>query len=230
MPQHQGQTEPRYLSANTTGPATGSVKPRPFPKSSSVSRKESSVAIIWARALPSACMSDHSAAARQRHQGRNHPPGARVDRSRDAATAIGAAEARARRRKDRWRHAAAARASLPELRRQHGDHRDLRGRLHTAQPPDRAGADEGRHVMMRFKLFSPVSAGHLRCGSTAGHDSPRPRHDLDTRQAARPADGRAIVHAVDTQEVFNQPVGARSERPCPRLRRHAERSVPANSP
>src|SRR5262245_33277131 len=32
-----------YLSANTTGPATGSVTPRPPPRSSNVSRKESSV-------------------------------------------------------------------------------------------------------------------------------------------------------------------------------------------
>lgn len=50
-----------YLIANTTEPATGSVTPRPFPRSSSVSRKLSSVAIICGRASVRAFKSVHSA-------------------------------------------------------------------------------------------------------------------------------------------------------------------------
>src|SRR5262245_31595212 len=53
-----------YLSASTTGPATGSVTPRPPPRSSKVSRKESRVAIICGRAFASASMSVHSAMIR----------------------------------------------------------------------------------------------------------------------------------------------------------------------
>jgi uncharacterized secreted repeat protein (TIGR03808 family) len=51
----------RYFSATTTGPETGSVTPSPPPRSSSVSRKESRVRIMFGRAAASASMSDHSA-------------------------------------------------------------------------------------------------------------------------------------------------------------------------
>ena len=50
-----------YFSVFTTGPETGSVTPSPPPRSSRVSRNESSVAIILSRALTIASMSIHSA-------------------------------------------------------------------------------------------------------------------------------------------------------------------------
>ena len=50
-----------YFSVFTTGPETGSVTPSPPPRSSRVSRNESSVAIILSRALTIASMSVHSA-------------------------------------------------------------------------------------------------------------------------------------------------------------------------
>src|SRR5262245_20956333 len=49
-----------YFSSSTTGPDTGSVTPIPAPRSSSVSRKESSVATMCGRAAVSASMSVHS--------------------------------------------------------------------------------------------------------------------------------------------------------------------------
>jgi hypothetical protein len=51
----------RYFSASTTGPDTGSVTPRPPPRSSSVSRNESRVAIMYGRAFASESRSVHSA-------------------------------------------------------------------------------------------------------------------------------------------------------------------------
>ena len=51
-----------YFSLKTTGPTAGSVTPRPPPRSSSVSRKESRVVIIFGRALMHASMSFHSGA------------------------------------------------------------------------------------------------------------------------------------------------------------------------
>ncbi len=50
-----------YFRAKTTGPATGSVTPKPPPRAARVSRKESSVAIIFGRAWVQAPMSAHSA-------------------------------------------------------------------------------------------------------------------------------------------------------------------------
>src|ERR1700733_12436755 len=52
---------PPYFSTFTTWPEIGSVTPSPPPRSSSVSRNESSVAIMLSRALTSASMSVHSA-------------------------------------------------------------------------------------------------------------------------------------------------------------------------
>ena len=51
----------RYFSSRTTGPDTGSVTPSSPPKSSSVSRKELSVAIIFDRTAAKSAMSAHSA-------------------------------------------------------------------------------------------------------------------------------------------------------------------------
>jgi hypothetical protein len=50
-----------HFSASTTGPDIGSVTPSPLPRSSSVSRNVSSVAIMFGREAASASMSVHSA-------------------------------------------------------------------------------------------------------------------------------------------------------------------------
>lgn len=50
-----------YLIAITTGPETGSVVPRPLPRSSRVGRKRSRVAIIRGRPDTSASWLSHSA-------------------------------------------------------------------------------------------------------------------------------------------------------------------------
>lgn len=49
-----------YLISMTTGPDTASVTPRPPPRSSSVSRNEFRVAIIFGRAAAIAAISSHS--------------------------------------------------------------------------------------------------------------------------------------------------------------------------
>ena len=106
--------------------------------------------------------------ARQRSgQGRDHRAGPRADRCSDTS-----AEAAGRRQHSDDRETG---ASLPVLRRAHGDHRDVRGRPHAASSADHdAGRDQDRHVMMVLATVLPVTAVSFFSWFTAGDDDARP--------------------------------------------------------